>query len=120
MSPWWLVIGLGMVASSLTSSITMPASRELMIKLGTLISWSQRQNPALFREKLEPINPFVGNQFKFVHKRLTSVLRTDFTEFGPICQQLHGECKKLDRRAHIGMIPVGIYVIGVGIWWFVS
>lgn len=117
---WWLVIGAGIVASGITWMTVVTASRELMLKLGTLISWSQRQNLALYREKIEPINPFVGDKFQFKHKRLTSVLRTDFTPFGPVCVQLHRDCKKLDRKAHIGMIPVGVYAIVLAAWWFLG
>ena len=111
----WLVLGLGLVASWIAMALTMPASRELMIKLGTLVSWTQRTNPELYRQKIEPINPFVGKTFK--HNRITGMLRADLTPFGAICQQLQTEARKLDRRAHIGMLPIVVYLVGAGLWW---
>ena len=114
----WLVIGLGVVASWIAMALTMPASRELMIKLGTLVSWTQRSNPELYRQKIEPINPFVGKTFK--HNRITRMLRADLAGFGPICQQLQSEARKLDRRAHIGMLPVVVYLVGAGLWWLLG
>lgn len=115
---WSIVVVLGMVAFSLAGALVMPASRELMIKLGTLVSWTQRQNPAAFQARIAPINPFVGTTF--VHKRITGMLRADMSEFGPACQQLQREAKKLDRRAHIGMLPIAVYLTGVGLWWFLK
>ena len=38
-------------------------------------------------------------------------------EFGAACQQLQREASKLDRRAHIGMLPIAVYVAGVAVWW---
>ncbi len=111
----WLVIGLGMVASWIAMALTMPASRELMIKLGTLTSWTQRSDLELYKQKIEPINPFVGTTFK--HNRITRMLRADLSGFGPICQQLQLEARKLDRRAHVGMLPIVVYLVGAGIWW---
>jgi hypothetical protein len=107
-----------MVASFITMSMTMPASRELVIKLGTLVSWTQRQNFELYRQKVEPINPFVGTAFK--HNRITSMLRADLGGFGAACQQLQLEARKLDRRAHVGMLPVVAYALGVGAWWLLK
>lgn len=112
---WLVLLLLGMVACSIAGAIVMPASRDLTIKLGTLVSWTQRQNPTAFQAKIAPTNPFVGSTF--VHKRITGVLRADMTEFGAACQQLQREAKQLDRRAHIGMLPIAAYLAGVAIWW---
>ena len=114
----WLVLGLGMVASWIAMALTMPASRELMIKLGTLTSWTQRTNTELYKQQVEPINPFVGKVFK--HNRITGMLRADLSAFGPICQQLQLEARKLDRRAHVGMLPIVVYLVGVGAWWLIG
>jgi hypothetical protein len=86
-----------------------------VIKLGTLIDMAERANAALFSEKLAPISPFIGGRFE--HRRVTGVLKTDFAPYGEICQRLHREASKLDRRAHIGMAPFGLYLLGAALWW---
>ena len=83
-----------------------------LLKLGTLVDWARRSNPEQFRVQIEPINPFVGNKFK--HNRISPMLKTDMAPFGEICQRLHREAKKLDRRAHYALAPMILYALGVG------
>jgi hypothetical protein len=89
-----------------------------MLKLGTLVDWTRRTNPELFREKIEPINPFVGKSFK--HNRIGKVLKVDLSEFGEISQRLQREAKALDRRAHVAMVPALVYLVGLGVWFAVT
>jgi hypothetical protein len=110
---FWLVV-LGLVAFSATWALTLPASRSLVIKLGTLVDMARRANPELFRTQLEQANPFVGAKFR--HGRVTAMLRADMSQFGEICQRLQREAKQLDRRAHLGMLPAGAYLVGLGLW----
>jgi hypothetical protein len=105
---------LGLLAFSAAGALGLPASRELMIKLGTLVDMARRANPELFRSRLEPLNPFVGKQFK--HNRIKGILRVDLTEFGEICQRLQREARKLDARAHVGLLPIAAYFVGLGLW----
>jgi hypothetical protein len=110
-----LIVGLGILALMISSSIGMPASRELMIKLGTLIDMTRRANPELFATRVEPVNPFVGK--KFLHKRIKGMLRVDLREFGELCQRLQRDARKLDGRAHVGLVPLAVYLAGLGLWY---
>jgi hypothetical protein len=104
----------GVVAFMVSGALGMPVSRELMLKLGTLDDWTRRMNPELYREKIAPITPFVGKQFK--HSRLSKMLKADLSEFGDTCQKLQREAKALDKRAHVAMLPALVYLVGVGVW----
>lgn len=104
----------GVFAFGLSGALGMPVSRELMLKLGTLVDMARRSNPALFRERIQPINPFAEKRFK--HHRISPMLKADMTQFGVICQRLQRECKALDRRAHVAMLPVVVYLLGLGVW----
>lgn len=106
---------LGAVALVLAWMLGAPPSRELMIKLGTLLEWAQRTNPELYAARIAPISPFVGKAFK--HSKLKGILRADLSEFGEICQRLQREAKKLDVKAHFGLIPIAVYLIGLGAWY---
>lgn len=108
----------GVVAFTISGMLGMPVSRELMLKLGTLVDWTRRTNPELFREKLEPISPFIGNQFK--HSRISKMLKADLSQFGEICQRLQREAKALDRKAHVAMLPALVYLLGLGVWFAVT
>src|ERR1700741_2743746 len=111
----WLGLGPGVVDSSAALALTMAPRRERVIKVRRVTTWTQRTNPELYRQQVEPINPFVGKTFK--HNRITRMLRADLSGFGPVCQQLQLEARKLDRRAHVGMLPIVVYLVGVGAWW---
>ena len=110
-----VVLVLGAVATLISWAMIIPPSRELVIKLGTLIDMAERGNGELFREQLAPISPVVSG--RFVHRNVTRVLKVDFTRYGEVCQRLHREASKLDRRAHIGMLPFGVYLLGAALWW---
>jgi hypothetical protein len=98
----------------ISGMLGMPVSRELMLKLGTLVDWTRRTNPELFQTKIEPINPFVGKSFK--HSRIGKILKVDLSEFGEVCERLQREAKKLDNRAHVAMLPALVYLLGLGVW----
>ena len=108
----------GFVAFGVSGALGMPVSRELMLKLGTLVDWARRSNPEQFRTQIEPINPFVGQKFK--HNRISPMLKTDMAPFGEVCQRLQREAKKLDRRAHVAMLPVVAYLLGLGVWFAIK
>jgi hypothetical protein len=110
-----MMIALGVLALVLGGALTLPPSRELVLKLGTLVDMARRADPERFRAQLEPVNPFVGGAFK--HKRVTGILRADVSAFGAICQRLQTEARSLDRRAHYGAIPVVLYLLGLGLWY---
>ena len=113
-----LITLFGVAAFMASGMLGMPVSRELMLKLGTLVDWTRRTNPELFREKIEPISPFVGKSFK--HSRIAKVLKADLSQFGPTCQKLQREAKALDKRAHVAMIPALVYLLGLGVWFVVT
>jgi hypothetical protein len=104
----------GLAAFMASGMLGMPVSRELMLKLGTLVDWTRRTNPELFREKVEPISPFVGKVFK--HNRIGKMLKADLSQFGETCQKLQREAKALDKRAHVAMLPALVYLVGLGVW----
>jgi hypothetical protein len=114
----WIVVGLGVLAWLVSSALWVPPARELVIKLGTLMDWARRQNPELYASRLAPITPFVSPKV-FKMGKINKVLRADLSEFGEICQRLQREGKQLDRRAHVATLPMMLYAIGVGVWWFV-
>ena len=109
---------LGAVALILAWMLGAPPSRELMIKLGTLLDWAQRTHPALYAAKIAPISPFVGKAFK--HSKLKGILRADMSEFGEVCERLQREARKLDVKAHFGLIPIAVYLTGLGVWYAVQ
>jgi hypothetical protein len=109
-----LILLLGLLAFGLAGAMTLPPSRELTIKLGTLVDMTRRANPELFRSTIEPTNPFVGRSFK--HNRIKGMLRADLSKFGDISQRLQREARQLDKRAHVGVLPVVAYLVGVGLW----
>jgi hypothetical protein len=113
----WIAIGLGLIAMGVSTALWAEPARELVIKLGTLMDWARRTNPELFASRLAPITPFIDAK-KFALARVTSVLRADMSEFGVICQRLQRECKQLDRRGHIALWPMLVYMLGLGAWWF--
>jgi hypothetical protein len=113
-----MMVVLGVLAFAAGGALSLPPSRDLVIKLGTLIDWARRTDAERFRTQLEPVNPFVGNAFK--HNRIKHILRADLSAFGEICQRLQREARALDRRAHYGAIPVVAYLIGLGIWYAVK
>jgi hypothetical protein len=105
---------LGVAALIVAAMIGAPPSRELMIKLGTLLDWARRQNPELYAAKIAPLSPFVGKKFK--HAKLKGILRADFSQFGETCLRLQRDAKKLDVKAHYGLIPIAVYLTGLGVW----
>lgn len=111
----WL--GLGFAAFGLSGFFGMPISRELFLKMTTLVDWTRRTNPQLYAQKIEPISPFAGKVFK--HHRVGKLLKADLTEFGEICQRLQREAKQLDKRAHVAILPVVVYVLSAGVWFAV-
>ena len=104
----------GVFAFGWSAALGMPVSRDLMLKLGTLVDMTRRANPELFDQRIEPINPFFGKKFK--HHRIAPMLKADLSQFGEIPQRLQREAKALDRRAHVAMLPVLAYLLGLGLW----
>lgn len=111
----WIVLA-GVLAGGWSAMLWAPLAREITIKLATLLDWARRENPSLYAAKLEPITPFVGKRFKA--NKVNGILKADFSQFGEICQRLQREAKKLDVKAHYAMIPFGVYVVGVAVWYF--
>lgn len=67
---WW-IIALGAATTLMTFKKTLPPSRELVIKLGTLMNMAERADEARYADQLAPITPFVGT--RFVHRRIKTV-----------------------------------------------
>lgn len=109
-----MLVGLGVVAFVLAGALGIPPSRDLVVKLGTLVDMARRADPERFRAQLEPLNPFVNG--KFVHKKITGMLRADLSAFGELCQRLQRDARALDRRAHLGLLPIALYLVGIGAW----
>jgi hypothetical protein len=104
----------GVFAFGLSGALGMPVSRELMLKLGTLVDMTRRADPELFQQRIEPINPFAGKKFK--HHRIGPMLKADLSQFGEIPLRLQREAKALDRKAHVAMLPAVAYLAGLGLW----
>lgn len=104
----------GVIAFGWSGALGMPVSRDLMLKLGTLVDMTRRANPELFEQRIAPINPFVGKKFK--HNRISPMLKADLAQFGEIPQRLQREAKALDRKAHVAMLPALAYLVGLGVW----
>lgn len=109
-----IALALGVVALGAAALIGLPPSRELMIKLATLLEWAQRQDPQRYAAELKPISPFVGKTFK--HSRLKGILRADLSAYGETCQRLQREARRLDFKAHFGLIPLAMYAVGWLLW----
>jgi hypothetical protein len=110
-----VIVLLGLLAFYATSALMMPPSRDLMLKLGTLVDMTRRANPELFGRVIEPTNPFVGKSFR--HNRIKGVLRADLSQFGEISQRLQFEARRLDRKVHLGLLPALAYLLGLGLWY---
>jgi hypothetical protein len=112
-----LAIGIvGFIACAVSWGVIMPASKLLILKLGTLSDMTRRAQPELYRQQLQAIDPHHGP--KFVHKRITRMLKADLSAFGNISQRLQQEARALDRKVHLGLIPAGLYFTGLTIWYF--
>jgi hypothetical protein len=107
-------IALGVLAGVLAWWLWLPPSRELVLKLGTLLDMARRANPELYAQRIEPLSPFAGKQFRF--DRIKHLLRADLSEFGALCQRLQRDAKRLDTRAHYGVLPIAAYVLGLCCW----
>lgn len=110
------MLGLGVVAAAAALKMWIEPARELIIKLGTMRDWAQRENPELYARTLLPLSTAGGSK-RSAGKRLTLTLRADLSGFGEIVQRLQREAKVLDRKAHIAMWPLGAYAIAFAGWW---
>jgi hypothetical protein len=110
------IVSLGVIAMGWTTMLWAPLAREISIKLATLLEWARRENPALYAAKLEPITPFLGQRFKA--NKVNGILKADFSEFGDVCQRLQREARRLDVKAHYAMVPFGVYLVGLAVWYF--
>jgi len=109
--------GLGLVAIVASMALWIGPARELVIKLGTLKDWARRENEELYARTLLPISASGGAKLSG-GKRITLALRADLSGFGEIVQGLQRDARKLDRKAHIAMAPLALYVIVLAGWWF--
>jgi hypothetical protein len=107
---------LGFVACAISWGMIVPTSKVLFLKLGTLSDMTRRAQPDLYAERIADIDPH--NAPKFVHKRITRMLRADLTAFGDIPLRLQQDARNLDRKVHIGLIPGGLYFVGLALWYF--
>jgi hypothetical protein len=111
----WLMLALGVVAVAAFFKLWVEPARELIIKLGTMRDWARRENPELYARTLLPLTSEGGSKLPS-GKRLTLTLRADLSGFGEIVQRLQREAKKLDRKAHVALWPIGLYVIAFACW----
>jgi hypothetical protein len=112
----WMMLGLGAVAATAAMAMWIGPARELIIKLGTLKDWARRENPELYARTLQPLSSSGGAKIS-AGKKVTLTLRADLSGFGEHVQRMQREAKQLDRKAHIAMWPLGLYVVGVAGWW---
>jgi len=112
-----MMLGLGFVAMVAALAMWIGPARELIIKLGTLKDWARRENQALYDRTLGPISSSSGAKLSG-GKRITLALRADLSGFGEIIQGLQRDAKQLDRKAHIAMWPIGLYLVVLAAWWF--
>lgn len=112
----WTMVGLGVVAGVAAMALWIGPARELLIKLGTMKDWARREDAELYARTLLPISS-EGNAKLSGGKRITLALRADLSGFGEIVQRLQREAKALDRKAHVAMWPLGVYLIALAGWW---
>lgn len=112
----WMMLGLGLVAAVAAMAMWIGPARELIIKLGTMKDWARRENAELYARTLAPISSSSGAKISG-GKRVTLALRADLSGFSPIVQGMQRDAKKLDRKAHIAMWPLGLYLVAVAVWW---
>lgn len=112
----WMMLGLGLVASVAALAMWIGPARELIIKLGTMKDWARRENADLYAKVLAPISSSAGAKISG-GKRVTLALRADLSGFSPIVQGMQRDAKALDRKAHIAMWPLGVYLLVAIVWW---
>ena len=112
----WMMVALGFVAMMAALMMWIGPARELLIKLGTMKDWARRENAELYARTLGPISSS-GNAKLSGGKRITLALRVDLSEFSPIVQGMQRDAKKLDRKAHLAMWPIGLWLVVFAGWW---
>jgi hypothetical protein len=115
----WMMVGLGFVAAAAAMAMWIGPARELIIKLGTMKDWARRENAELYARILQPISSSSGAKISG-GKRVTLALRADLSGFSPIVQGMQRDAKALDRKAHIAMWPLGLYIVAFAGWWILS
>lgn len=113
-----LVMVLGLAAFGCSAWVIMPASSSLIATLRTLHEAARRASPELFRSAIEPLSPIQGG--RFIHRQISAMLKADFAPFGADCQALQLEARRLDRRAHYGLIPLALFALGALLWYGVG
>jgi hypothetical protein len=110
-----VVVVSGLVALGWSSWVIMPASSALIITLRKLHEAARRADVALFKSAIEPNSPIQGG--RFIHRQIGFMLKADLTLFGADCQALQLEARRLDRRCHYGLIPIGLFALGCALWY---
>ena len=105
----------GLVAFGAGMSVMWPASSKLIVTLRKLHEAARLGNPELFRSALEPHSAIQGG--RFVHRQITFMLKADLAPFGEESQALQLEARRLDRRVHYGLIPLGLFALSCLLWY---
>jgi hypothetical protein len=108
----------GLAALACSAAVIMPASRTLIATLRALHDAALRSDPERFARSIEPLSAVTAEGF--VHRRITGMLRADFTPFGAECVALQRQARALDRRAHVGLVPIAIFALSWLIWYGAS
>jgi len=115
MSASMVMVVSGLVALGAGMSVMWPASSALIMTLRKLHEAARRANPELFRSAVEPHSPIQGG--RFIHRQIGFMLKADLAAFGADCQAMQAEARRLDRRAHYGLIPIGLFALGCLLWY---
>jgi hypothetical protein len=113
----WIAL-LGTAAALLSAVLWLPPSRELVRKLRELTRACESANPERFASQLASKHPFPDGRLK--HNRIAFMLQVDLSTYGESCLALQQRARELDRSAHLAMLPLFLFVVGLGGYWLLG
>jgi len=113
----WTVL-LGTASALLAAALWLPPSRELVRTLRELTRACENGNPERFASQLASRHPFPDGRLK--HHRVAFMLKVDLTSYGEACQALQARARELDRKAHLAMLPLFLFIVGLGGYWLLG
>ena len=113
----WIAL-VGTAAALLSAALWTRPSRELVRKLRELTKACESANPERFVSQLGTKHPFPDGRFK--HSRIAFMLKVDLSAYGERCVALQQRARELDRNAHLAMLPLFLFVVGLGGYWLMG
>ena len=109
---------LGTAAALLSVALWARPSRELVRKLRELTKACESANPERFVSQLATRHPFPDGRFK--RNRIAFMLKADLAAYGERCVALQRRARELDRNAHLAMMPLFLFVVGLCGYWLLG